>query len=1536
MKLYLADDEKLNTFTLPEKIAESFLFSYTPDFSNIEVFMNIYAKDNSWYFKNNDDVKLDGDNPTGEKKLSTYEIHEIQIKGVHTKFKLFSYPICNNNFVDKNTENISEITIGKDSNNDIIYNNSLTLDNHAKIYIEEGTYFIETQDENAYIYLNKIRVKAKSVINVGDIIFINGLKIVWMRSFIRLYLANDNVSFSTKLLDKEKTTVDNTPFLNYDMPENDSPLYHEDDFFFHKPRLTISYEDENIKIDQPPKSEVREDIPLVFQLGAGGTMLVFSFVNLFNAYNKFKEGGNKTTLITTCVTSIAMILCSFLLPRLLQSYNKRKAKKREALRQQKYTEYLNTKANDITKVLKYESQALYDNNPSSKECYDIVVGTKERIWEREISDEDFLTYRVGIGNVESKLKVETASESFTLDEDDLLKRAIQLGETSKELKKVPMTVSLSENYISSIICNTENAQDYLNGILLQLLCLHNPKDLKIVFLTTEKNSYKWEYLKLMPHLLSEDRTIRYFATNEEEAKSIIKEIESLYNERKDEIKEKDTNDDDYIETTKQTQYKNFRPYYLIITDNYRKYQNLEFISKIINFKKNVGFSLLMIDKSLRNLPNDCNKYTYVTNTTSCVFEKNYSKSNQLSFEPEFFENLNMEKVAKELSNIPVQTSSEIYNLPQSLSFLEMYNVGSIEQLNILNKWYTSNPMSSLSCPIGVNTSGEIFKLDLHEKYHGPHGLIAGSTGSGKSEFIITYILSMAVNYHPDEVKFVLIDYKGGGLAGAFENRETGVKIPHLAGTITNLDISEMNRTLVSIESELKRRQIKFNEARDQLGESTIDIYKYQKYYREGLLKDPIPHLFIISDEFAELKSQQPEFMDELISTARIGRSLGVHLILATQKPSGVVNDQIWSNSKFKICLKVQTKADSMEMLKRDEAASIKETGRFYLQVGYDELFELGQSAWSGATYTPTEKVIKKFDDSIMFINNIGEVIKNVNDHAQKDKNNETKKGDQLTNIVKYLADIAKDNNIQTKSLWLDSIPGEIYLNNLMQKYSYTTTPFEINPIIGEYDDPKNQKQGLFTNNFTKDGNLLIYGSPGSGKENLITTLITSTCIKHTPEEVNYYIIDFGSETTKRFIDFPQVGDIAFSDEIEKINNLYTILSNEIEKRKELFAEYMGSYTAYIKDSGKKLPNIICTIIGYENFQEMYPAVAEKYINLFKDGAKFGVNFAITFASTTGLRAKVIQLFPNKLTLKLNNADDYRYVINAPRNLIPSNHFGRGLVELDDILEFQTAYVTKPDDITKTIKDIATQLKASYTKRAPKIPVLPRFLTADKLLNKDFNLSNVPVGISKNKLQIIDYDFNKYNLTPVITNNVGGNIHFIYGLIELLKKIPTIKIRIIDVLKIYKEIQGVDVFNNDFDTLIKQIKLEAIDDDKNKKINVFIIIGLGAFKNNVEDKTLKIFNDVFEKLKTYKTNKFIIYDDYTSFKGLETETWFRSNVNSSNGIWLGEGAGNQFAIKMPELTTDERKLSFEEMAFVLKEGNHKAIRYVVDKEFDDEK
>lgn len=260
-------------------------------------------------------------------------------------------------------------------------------------------------------------------------------------------------------------------------------------------------------------------------------------------------------------------------------------------------------------------------------------------------------------------------------------------------------------------------------------------------------------------------------------------------------------------------------------------------------------------------------------------------------------------------------------------------------------------------------------MDLHDKAHGPHGLVAGTTGSGKSEILQTYILSMALLFHPYEVSFVIIDFKGGGMVNQFKD------LPHLVGAITNIDGKEIDRSLKSIKAELNKRQRLFAQA------EVNHIDKYIKKYKAGEVSEPLPHLILIVDEFAELKAEQPEFMKELISAARIGRSLGVHLILATQKPSGQVDDQIWSNSRFKLCLKVQDQQDSNEVLKSPLAAEIKEPGRAYLQVGNNEIFELFQSAYSGAPELDDTMSVKEFS-----INSLNDFGKRTQVFIQKKKN----------------------------------------------------------------------------------------------------------------------------------------------------------------------------------------------------------------------------------------------------------------------------------------------------------------------------------------------------------------------------------------------------------------------------------------------------------------------------------------------------------------------------------------------------------------------
>lgn len=500
---------------------------------------------------------------------------------------------------------------------------------------------------------------------------------------------------------------------------------------------------------------------------------------------------------------------------------------------------------------------------------------------------------------------------------------------------------------------------------------------------------------------------------------------------------------------------------------------------------------------------------------SKIYDKNDISGRQTEFVADIGIGNELSEVVKAAANIKMDIADQTYSLPNVITFLEMFGVNKIEHINPLMRWKENNPTISLAAPIGVDTMGELFYLDLHEKFQGPHGLVAGMTGSGKSEFIITYILSMAANYHPDEVAFILIDYKGGGLTGAFEDEEKGIKLPHLAGTITNLDGAAVKRSLISIQSELRRRQAIFNNARRVSNEGTMDIYKYQKLYRDKVVTEPVPHLFIISDEFAELKSQQPEFMEQLISTARIGRSLGVHLILATQKPSGVVDDQIWSNSRFRVCLKVQDKADSNDMIKRPDAAELSNTGRFYLQVGFNEFFALGQSAWCGAPYNEDGVSDKNVDNSIKVIDSIGRVVKEVK--PPKKEGNSKQRQKQIVAMVKYLSGLAKEENISVRPLWLNPIPAMIYPEKLIKKYNIKNgAAHELNPVIGELDDPFNQNQEILTLPFSSCGNILVYGVAGAGKLTMLTTMVYELIRVHSAEYLNIYILDFGAETLRMF------------------------------------------------------------------------------------------------------------------------------------------------------------------------------------------------------------------------------------------------------------------------------------------------------------------------------------------------------------------------------------------------------------------------------------
>lgn len=278
-----------------------------------------------------------------------------------------------------------------------------------------------------------------------------------------------------------------------------------------------------------------------------------------------------------------------------------------------------------------------------------------------------------------------------------------------------------------------------------------------------------------------------------------------------------------------------------------------------------------------------------------------------------------------------------------ISFLDLYHVNDAKELEVLERWQNNDDMNGLVACLGADSSENLISIDLSEAKQGPHGLIAGTTGSGKSELILTMLLSLMVNYSPQRVQIAFIDFKGGSAVNALN--VNGLSVPHLVGSLSNLEPGEQERVLYALKNECLRRQRLLLSAARKTHCTVMNLTDYRLAEKKCANLPYLADLIVVVDEFAELKTQNYEMLGQLISIARIGRSLGIHLILSTQKPAGIVNDQIWSNSHFKICLRVSEKQDSMEILHSDDAMSLTKAGEFVLVC--DSLKERGVCGYSG-------------------------------------------------------------------------------------------------------------------------------------------------------------------------------------------------------------------------------------------------------------------------------------------------------------------------------------------------------------------------------------------------------------------------------------------------------------------------------------------------------------------------------------------------------------------------------------------------------------
>ena len=1523
MLIYILHNDTLNTFRLPKEVTGSCFIQDYDDNLNLKNLISVVAENGKWYLKSDGYARIINNNQYIDScELKLYNFYFLKTV---TNEPIILYPTLayDNKYVIKEMVNEDTLVFGKDNSCDVVLlqNNNIAPKQFELTY-KSGKWYVKNLNPSIALYCNSKRIN-QGIVEDFEMIFIMGFRIITFGKMLLISNARQNVySTSQKIVDKKNLQYEVATVDTSNQVFND--FYSTEEYYSKSPVFVKKTNTLKLDIANPnPKEKVNSES---FLMNMVPTILMSS-TSLLSAYFAIKEyrsgeGGSKENIITAVIMCAVMLFVSIIWPLVENLADRIRTYVKNTNNSIRYKKYMKEIEEIFKQASANQKMALVFNNLSLKECVEAIKKRNSNLFSINSDQERFLSIRLGTGKVKLNSEISFSMTTGYETKDKLQKLAEDTIKKYEYIDDAPYSFSF-KNSVSFINVNGDFSK-YFESIILQLITFHDYHNLKLVVLT--KPDSKLNLIRNLNHCWNEDMSTRYFATNAQEAEIISGQLIRILNMRKE-------------ATGEQAIDKNsLRPHYLIITDDIYRYRNTSIINKIVDTEEYLGFSTLVFAHRISEVPNGCKYFLEYTDSESTLFESEMNDDNITKFVPEFItDDVDFAGAVNLVSNIPVVNNSDSSSngsLPDKYGFLEMLNVGNVSQLNSITRWKSAPVTNSLATPLGIDTSGSVLKLDLHEKAHGPHGLIAGMTGSGKSETIVSYILSLSVNYSPNEVQFVLIDYKGGGLAGAFENRKTGIKLPHLVGTITNLDKSSMNRTLVSIKSELQRRQRVFNEAKEALDIATIDIYKYQELVRNGSLTEPMAHLFIICDEFAELKAQQPDFMDELVSAARIGRSLGIHLILATQKPSGVVDEQIWSNSKFKICAKVQTTEDSQEMIRKPDAAYIKESGRFYLQVGYDEIFVKAQSAYTGVKYVPRSNTVggSSGNNSILFIDNLGNTIKTIKKEEKKiDANSKTDLGDELGSVTRYLIECSKQIGFKNTQLWLDNIPDNIYLYDLIEKYKYKEKKGIINPIIGEYDDPSNQKQGPVNVNISEKGNLWICGMTGSGKTTLLSTIIYSTIVQHSTEEVNIFIVDFVTESLRIFAKAPQVADIVGSGEHDRINKVFYYLKNEVERRKKILSLKGQSFVSLAEKGEAPFPTILVCINGYDVLYDAYfDLVEDVFTPLARDSSRVGIQFVMT--STGGISAKLESSFPQRLALRFVDADEYLTVLDKTNNIVPIDTPGRGLVSLDDVYEFQVSQIFKEDDFNKNLNYIITKLATLFPK-AKGIPSMPKVVSYENVKDELVSLDSVPIGYEMISNCVKNFDFDNLINLVLYAEPVHGQ-GFETALIKVLKKIPNTKIVWIDALGTTTEIEGVQCYNNSYGNLAKSLYKSILEkkslDSKAEKI-IFVIGGYSAIqkyleKSKEESDDVKTLDDLMVAAIGSENYKFILFDS-SRIRSIDDRPWI-DYYDYDRGILLATDPEEQeiFDIDRSISTSDETKYT-RDIATAINQGIATVIKYI---------